>query len=185
MIYAKIDRKKKILGTIFLRALGFSTREEIIDQFYETETVAVDAAKKEELVDKVLARAVKIKNEDGEEKVLLRAGSTLHMHEVDDLISQDVKEITIILFDARKKKGNKDEHNPSLDSRMIINCFEREDMKYTKEGASDEEPTLEDALTAVFSILKPGEPMAAEAAKNELEEYLRYCCQKVALSFHR
>ena len=169
MIYAKIDRKKKILGTIFLRALGFSTREEIIDQFYETETVAVDAAKKEELVDKVLARAVKIKNEDGEEKVLLRAGSTLHMHEVDDLISQDVKEITIILFDARKKKGNKEEHNPSLDSRMIINCFEREDMKYTKEGASDEEPTLEDALTAVFSILKPGEPMAAEAAKNELE----------------
>ena len=169
LIYAKIDRKKKILGTIFLRALGFSTREEIIDQFYETETVAVDAAKKEELVDKVLARAVKIKNEDGEEKVLLRAGSTLHMHEVDDLISQDVKEITIILFDARKKKGNKDEHNPSLDSRMIINCFEREDMKYTKEGSSDEEPTLEDALTAVFSILKPGEPMAAEAAKNELE----------------
>ena len=169
LIYAKIDRKKKILGTIFLRALGFSTREEIIDQFYETETVAVDAAKKEELVDKVLARAVKIKNEDGEEKVLLRAGSTLHMHEVDDLISQDVKEITIILFDARKKKGNKEEHNPSLDSRMIINCFEREDMKYTKEGASDEEPTLEDALTAVFSILKPGEPMAAEAAKNELE----------------
>ena len=169
LIYAKIDRKKKILGTIFLRALGFSTREEIIDQFYETETVAVDAEKKEELVDKVLARAVKIKNEDGEEKVLLRAGSTLHMHEVDDLISQDVKEITIILFDARKKKGNKDEHNPSLDSRMIINCFEREDMKYTKEGASDEEPTLEDALTAVFSILKPGEPMAAEAAKNELE----------------
>ena len=169
LIYAKIDRKKKILGTIFLRALGFSTREEIIDQFYETDTVAVDAAKKEELVDKVLARAVKIKNEDGEEKVLLRAGSTLHMHEVDDLISQDVKEITIILFDARKKKGNKDEHNPSLDSRMIINCFEREDMKYTKEGSSDEEPTLEDALTAVFSILKPGEPMAAEAAKNELE----------------
>ncbi|WP_443737658.1 MULTISPECIES: DNA-directed RNA polymerase subunit beta [Treponema] len=169
LIYAKIDRKKKILGTIFLRALGFSTREEIIDQFYETETVAVDVAKKEKLVDKVLARAVKIKNEDGEEKILLRAGSTLHMHEVDDLISQDVKEITIILFDARKKKGNKDEHNPSLDSRMIINCFEREDMKYTKEGASDEEPTLEDALTAVFSILKPGEPMAAEAAKNELE----------------
>ncbi len=169
LIYAKIDRKKKILGTIFLRALGFSTREEIIDQFYTTEVVSVDASKKEELVDKVLARAVKVKNDDGEEKILLRAGSTLHMHEVDDLISQGVKEITVIVFDARKKKGNKEEHNPSLDSRMIINCFEREDMKYTKEGASDEEPTLEDALSAVFSILKPGEPMAAEAAKNELE----------------
>ncbi len=169
LIYAKIDRKKKILGTIFLRALGFSTREEIIDQFYTTEVVTVDASKKEELVDKVLARAVKVKNDDGEEKILLRAGSTLHMHEVDDLISQGIKEINVIVFDARKKKGNKEEHNPSLDSRMIINCFEREDMKYTKEGASDEEPTLEDALSAVFSILKPGEPMAAEAARNELE----------------
>ncbi len=169
LIYAKIDRKKKILGTIFLRALGYNSREEIISQFYKTEIVTVDAAKKEELVDKVLAKAVKITDENGEEKVLLRAGTALHMHEVDDLISQNIKEITTIIFDARKKKGNKDEHNPSLDSRMIINCFEKEDMKYTKEGASDQEPTLEDALTAVFSILKPGEPMAAEAARNELE----------------
>ena len=37
LIYAKIDRKKKILGTIFLRALGYSTREEIIRCFYDTE----------------------------------------------------------------------------------------------------------------------------------------------------
>ena len=168
LIYAKIDRKKKILGTIFLRAIGFSTREEIIDQFYETETVAVDTAKKEELVEKVLARAVKIKNEDGAEKVLLRAGSTLHMHEVDDLISQDVKEITIILFDARKKKGNKEEHNPSLDSRMIINCFEREEIKFAKEGLENDEPTKEDALSAVYSVLMPGEPMTVEAAEKDL-----------------
>ena len=169
LIYAKIDRKKKILGTIFLRALGYSTREEIIKCFYVTENVAVDAADKESLVDKVLATAVKITDENGEEKVLFRAGEKLHMHEVDDLISQNIKEICVIKFDARKKIGNKEEHNPSLDSQIIINCFEREDMKCTKEGASNEEPTLEDALSAVFSVLRPGEPMAAEAAKNELE----------------
>ena len=170
LIYAKIDRKKKILGTIFLRALGYSTREEIIRCFYVTENVKVDPAKKEELVDRVLATAVKIKDsESGEEKVLFRAGEKLHPHEVDDLISQNVKEICVIIFDARKKKGNKEERNPSLDSQMIINCFEREDMKYTHEGASNEEPTLDDALSAVFSVLKPGEPMASEAARNELE----------------
>ncbi len=27
LIYAKIDRKKKILATMFLRALGYETRE--------------------------------------------------------------------------------------------------------------------------------------------------------------
>ena len=50
LIYAKIDRKKKILGTIFLRALGYNTREEIIRCFYETENVKVtDTAAKREI----------------------------------------------------------------------------------------------------------------------------------------
>jgi DNA-directed RNA polymerase subunit beta len=34
LIYAKIDRKKRILGTIFLRALGYDSREEILKAFY-------------------------------------------------------------------------------------------------------------------------------------------------------
>ena len=36
LIYAKIDRKKRILGTIFLRALGLTPREEIIRGCYPT-----------------------------------------------------------------------------------------------------------------------------------------------------
>ena len=170
LIYAKIDRKKKILGTIFLRALGYSTREEIIRCFYSTENISVDASNKDSLVNKVLASQVKIVDPDsGEEKVLFRAGEKLHLHEVDDLITHNISEICVIKFDARKRPGNKDEENPSLDSQMIINCFEREDIRYTKEGASNEEPTFEDALSAVFSVLRPGEPMVSEAAKNELE----------------
>src|SRR5574344_1611627 len=64
LIFAKIDRKKKVLGTIFLRALGYSTREEIIRCFYTTEDIAVksDAASREKMVDKVLASAVILKD---------------------------------------------------------------------------------------------------------------------------
>ena len=44
LVYAKIDRKKRILGTLFLRALGYETREQIIDLFYQKEEVKlVDA----------------------------------------------------------------------------------------------------------------------------------------------
>ena len=40
LIYAILNRKnKKLLGTTFLRALGFETREEIISFFYESETL--------------------------------------------------------------------------------------------------------------------------------------------------
>ena len=95
LIYAKIDRKKKILGTIFLRALGFETREEIIKQFYLTETVKVSDSRegRDSLVDRVLSKAVIAKNEEGEEEKLYPAGKRLHPHEIDDLVAHGVRSI--------------------------------------------------------------------------------------------
>ena len=161
LIYAKIDRKKRILGTIFLRALGYSTREEIIRAFYDVEKIKVtdSAEEKESLIGKVLADAVFAKDlETGEEKRIYRAGEKLHPHDVDELILHGVSEITVIKFDSET----------SLDSQMIINCFEREDIRFTKEGASNEEPTKEDAISAVYSVLMPGEPITVDAAEKDL-----------------
>ena len=129
LIFAKIDRKKKILGTVFLRALGYSTREEIIRCFYDVEDVKVE--KGDVLVDKVLASAVIIKDEEGNEKRLFNAGTKLHPHDIDDLIANKIEEICVIRFDTRSNT-NGDERNTSLDSQMIINCFEREEVKFVK-----------------------------------------------------
>ncbi len=167
LIYAKIDRKKKILGTIFLRALGYSSREEIIRCFYCTEDVTVDASKKDDLVNKVLASAVKV-NDGDEEKILFKAGTKLHPHDIDDLLAQNIGKICVIKFNARQDPDNKEESNPSLDSEMIINCFEREEIRFAKEGAENEEPTKEDALSAVYAVLMPGEPMTVENAEKDL-----------------
>ncbi|MCR5613692.1 DNA-directed RNA polymerase subunit beta [Treponema sp.] len=171
LIYAKIDRKKKILGTIFLRALGFETREEIINQFYLTETTKVSDSRecRDGLVDRVLSKAVMVKDaESGEDKKLYPAGKRLHPHEIDDLIANGVKSIEVIKFDTRKNSNNKDEKNTSLNSQVIINCFEREEIKFAKEGVENDEPTKEDALSAVYSVLMPGEPMTVEAAEKDL-----------------
>ena len=170
LIYAKIDRKKKILGTIFLRALGFETREEIINQFYLTETTKVSDSRecRDGLIDRVLSKAVMVKDADsGEEKKLYPAGKRLHPHEIDDLIANGVKSIEVIKFDTRKN-SSKDEKNSSLNSQVIINCFEREEIKFAKEGVENDEPTKEDALSAVYSVLLPGEPMTVEAAEKDL-----------------
>lgn len=167
LIFAKIDRKKKILGTIFLRALGFSTREEIIRCFYKVEDVAVgaDSAVRDALIDKVLASAVIVKDENGEEKRLFNAGAKLHPHDIDDLVANGIEKICVIKFDTRDSRDGK---NDSLDSQMIINCFEREEVKFVKEGSVDNEPTKEDALAAVYSVLQPGEPMTVEQAEKDL-----------------
>ena len=169
-IYAKIDRKKKILGTIFLRALGYSTREEIIRCFYDVEDIDVksDNDSKEALLDKVLASAVFIKDENGEEKRLFNAGTRLKAHDVDDLVANKIEKICVIRFDTRANPLNKEEKNNSLDSQMIINCFDREEAKFVKEGSIDSEPTKEDCLAAVYAVLQPGEPMTVESAEKDL-----------------
>ena len=175
LVYAKIDRKKKILGTVFLRALGYTTREMIINCFYKTETVKVSDNKeeRESLVNRVLSSPVKITDENGEEKVLFRAGEELHLHDLDDLVTNKVQEINVILFNARQHKNKKEELNPSLNSRMIINCFEREEIIVSKEGGEellDENGELSKTycLSKVYSIIQTQEPLSDEAAEKEI-----------------
>ena len=171
LIYAKIDRKKRILGTIFLRALGYETREEIIRCFYRTEDIEIASFKKEDLVGKVLASAIYIEDkESGTTKKLFRAGEKLHPHSVDELFANEIKTITVIKFDTREldANGNPIGTNESLDSQMLINCFEREEIRFTKEGSESDEPTKEDALAAVYSVLLPGEPITIENAEKDL-----------------
>ncbi len=157
LVYAKIDRKKRILGTLFLRALGFSTREEIIDLFYKTEEMAVAEGQKEALNGRVLARAVFIGEGDDQRK-LYKAGDKLHPHDADELVHSGVTQVTVIDFGAEG----------SLDSAIILNCFEREEVKFTRDDADVDEPTKEDALIAVYSVIMPGEPITLESAEKDL-----------------
>jgi len=45
ILYVRIDRKRKFLGTVFLRALGLKTDEEILKAFYAVERVVFDTKK--------------------------------------------------------------------------------------------------------------------------------------------
>ena len=159
LIYAKIDRKKRILGTMFLRALGFETREDIVNAFYVSEKVAIGGERegKEKAINRVLAKPVKAVV-NGEEKKLFRAGDKLHLHDVDELYNLGVRELDVINF----------EHPDSLHFDMILNCFEREDIKLVKEDPSQDEPSKADALAAVYSTLMPGEPITVENAERDL-----------------
>ena len=159
LIYAKIDRKKRILGTMFLRSLGFETREDIIRAFYVSEKVAIGETRegKEKAINRVLAKPVKA-SVNGEEKKLFRAGDKLHLHDVDELYNLGVRELEVINF----------EHPDSLHFDMILNCFEREDIKLVKEDPNQDEPSKADALASVYSTLMPGEPITVENAERDL-----------------
>ncbi|MDR2500413.1 MAG: DNA-directed RNA polymerase subunit beta [Treponema sp.] len=165
LIYAKIDRKKRILGTIFLRALGYQTREDIIRAFYKTETLEVrdDRETKEKFSGRVLAAAVWINAGEGEggaadRKKLYRAGEKLHPHNVDELLIHGVASVEVINFTPAD----------SLNSTMLLNCFEREEIKFLKDDANRDEPSKEDALSTVYSVLMPGESITVDSAEKDL-----------------
>ncbi len=172
LIYAKIERKKRILGTIFLRALGFTTREEIIRCFYDTEKVTLEDTpeSKEKLVNRVLADAIYITDaETGESKKLFRAGDKLHLHNIDELILNKISDLTVIRFgEPKNNKTSNSGDDTSLSSQMIINCFEREEIRFAKEGFDSDEPTKEEAISAVYSVLMPGESILVENAEKDL-----------------
>ncbi|AEF85350.1 DNA-directed RNA polymerase, beta subunit [Treponema primitia ZAS-2] len=161
LIYAKIDRKKRILGTIFLRALGYESREEIIAAFYKTETLEVkdDRETRELFSGKILAANVWIDGAEGEErKKLYRAGEKLHPHNIDEFLSSGVTSVEVINFEAEG----------SLNSPMLINCFEREEIKIVKEDPTRDELAREDALSSVYQVLMPGESITVEQAEKDL-----------------
>src|SRR5207237_5900080 len=45
ILYVRIDRKRKFLGTIFLRALGLKSDEELIRTFYKTDMISLSSIK--------------------------------------------------------------------------------------------------------------------------------------------
>ena len=154
LIYAKIDRKKRLLATVFLRALGFDSREKIIDLFYRRTAVAVsaDSDAKSQLVNKILARPV---HRDGAR--LYRAGEKLLAHDVEELVNLQVPEVEVIDPD----------HPDSLHSAIVINCFEREDTRPVPDE-EDDELTRDDAVLRVHAAIKPGEPVTIDSAERDL-----------------
>ncbi|MDR1898794.1 MAG: DNA-directed RNA polymerase subunit beta, partial [Treponema sp.] len=171
LIYAKIDRKKRILGSIFLRALGYGSREEIIRAFYTTRNLKIkdDRETREKISGTVLAHELWITAAEGDggaagagenagKKKLYRAGEKLHPHNVDELLANGIKSIEVIDFEAED----------SLNSPMLLNCFEREEIKFLKDDPSRDEPSRDDALSAVYSVLMPGESITVDAAEKDL-----------------
>ena len=158
VICAKIDRKKRILGTLFLRAIGYDTREKIIAAFYASRTVELNDQTKEELDGMYPAKDIYAKI-DGNDAKVFQAGTALNANDLEQLIALGVTSIDVVDMDA----------DNSLHSDMVLNCFGIEESKYTNSGVSDE-PTKDEVLSTIYSVLMPGEMITTERGERELPE---------------
>lgn len=161
LLFVRIDRKRKILVTTFLRVLGYETREQIIEIFYKQKNIKIETKEEQDYaLRKYLSKDIYINFDDEENREkIVQAGTRLTPLEIDKFVQAGIKEIPVIDF----------EHKDSIHHPIIINCFEKEEVIITKEEPFKDEPSRFDCIVKIYSVLKPGEPTTVENAEKEIK----------------
>ncbi len=157
LLYIRIDRKRRILATLLLRAIGFETRDEIIKLFYKTtsEKLSEEVIAEGSLNNRYTARAYYGKS--GNEKIV-RAGERLIPTTLDSLLHARINKIEVIDFETAD----------SLNSTVIINCLDKEDFSKDPDNPLKDEPSREDAIIRIYTVIHPGEPTTLENAERDI-----------------
>ena len=158
--YVKIDRKKRILATLFLRAMGLSGREEIVKAFYDSETLSLSQKDKRNFVGRVLYK--NCYGKDGNK--ILRAGDRLNAIEVDKLLKAGIDSVDVIDLSGP---------NGGMKYETIIQCFEKEEA-YINRADGDDEPDIKAVLKEVFdgmgrNEIIPNSEVEIEALRRKFE----------------
>jgi DNA-directed RNA polymerase subunit beta len=191
LVFVRIDRRRKLPATILLRALGYNA-DEILDMFFETNTIHVDKdGFKLDLVPERLRGETALFDIASKGKVIVEAGRRItarHIREIEKagLTQLDVPVEYLLGKVVAKTLVNKDtgeiicEGNSIVADDLLakitkagIAAFE---ILYTNEldrGAfvsdtlrADPTRTELDALVEIYRMMRPGEPPTKDAAEN-------------------
>jgi len=143
VMFVHIDTRKKLPVATFLRALGYSSDEQIIKLFYQVEDFQLSGKNLHKLLGKVCASPV-VDPKTGE--VILACGETITDSFLEQLKEIKISKIKIISSDL------------SHDPQVIINTLKKDSTKSQQE-----------ALSKIYTLLRPGEPPSVEMAKGLLD----------------
>jgi DNA-directed RNA polymerase subunit beta len=147
--YVHIDKKKKFPATALLRAFGFGETADLYRLFYKTSSVALKKAHFEansELEGLVLAEEV-VDSETGE--ILLEVGAELTEDVLKQLQRAQKKKIKIYVAHKESERGQ---------SQIVKRTIQK-----------DPTHSEEEALYAIYSLLRPGEAPNVETAREALD----------------
>ena len=162
VMYAYIDRKKKLPITTLLRAIGFESDKDILDIFSLAEEVKVSKANLKKVVGKKLAaRVVEAWTEDFVDE---DTGEVVSMERTSVVIERDV-ELTeehierILELDDVKSILVKAEDKDGLDFSVIYNTLKKDTANNAKE-----------AVEYIYRQLRNAEPPDEETARGIIEK---------------
>ena len=157
LLYIRIDRKRRILATLLLRAIGFQNRDEIIKLFYKTKKVTIsdDVIARGDLNGKHTAKAYFGKEEN--EKIV-KAGERLIPTTLDTLLRAGHQQDRDHRFRSRRKPQLHGDHQLPREGGF------RQEPRQAAQGRALEGGRV----TRIYSIIHPGEPTTLENAERDI-----------------
>ena len=190
LLYFRIDRKKKILVSTLLQALGFS-KNDIVDEFYQKETLTYDN-KLNKWKTKFDPENYKAKNFSEEvidaknNKVVVKLGEKINFLTAKKLANDGLKEIFVSSESLYGKFLHRDlivgedtfkigtELNETVITKIIESEIKTLDISRTNsinKGPylllsifNDKNENKNDSITEIYKVLRPGEPPTIEIA---------------------
>jgi len=143
VLYAYIDRRRKILATALLRALGYSSTYDICKELYPVEKIrGFDRSKAKSCEDEILAEDV---FHPASKELIAAAATKLTKEVLATFISNDITTFSIVKL-------------PKED-RSLINTLERDPYRNSQ-----------DAQLAIYRRVRPGDPPTEASAKDLIQK---------------
>jgi len=148
--YVHIDKKKKFPATALLRALGYSTDADIFQLFYDVAEVKLGKSDEKEKADLLLGKVIAEEIVDPETgEVLVEEADEIDEDVIGVLERLGVKKLKVYQSNRQALRG---------ESPLIKNTIRK-----------DPTESEEDALHAIYSLLRPGEAPNVETARTALD----------------
>ncbi len=197
LLHIRIDRKRKLLCTVLLRALGYESDEEILKLFYDPEILKRKGKKYlRDVGPSLIGERIPWDLQDPEnpDKVILRMDKKFNRKSIRDLKKAGIEKLKYSVQDLVGKIALSDVVDMDTgeiilecnDEISIDNVSDIEDLQpdeldlvsveTSPVGASlhaslakDKITTREDAQIEIYRRLRPGDPLTSESAANLFE----------------
>jgi DNA-directed RNA polymerase subunit beta len=193
ILHVRIDRRRKLPATVLLKALGYSTKE-LLDYYYDTETISILGAKKyEKSVDIALLlgqRATRdIRNPDNDE-IIVRKNRKFTRSAIKMIQKLDIKQIAVDEEDVIGAVSAEDvvndetgevvlQTNDTLTEEKLTNLYEQGIKAFKvlfidnlNVGSFLRDTLLvdkvemgDDAILEIYRRLRPGDPPTLDTAR--------------------
>ena len=144
IMWVYIDSKRKLPATALMRAIGYSSDEDLVDLYYDVSKLNITGKKAKDYEGSFLAETI-VDKETGE--VVLPVGTPLDEDTFDKIKENGRKSIRCIQKDEKRN------------AYVVLNTIKKDPTK-----------SREEALVKIYSLMRPGEPPTIEMAEGLLEK---------------